>query len=131
MLLILWLCILKLEWKTWLIFNHWHQHSDDHYWSDACKHANWSYKLKKQSIMNYDFLMFWLWNCEDFVIATSANFITKEEKLQWFISYLLEKSCNQWWDYMMNICNHDEILDWKYYIEYLHAKLSNSEICYF
>ena len=31
----------------------------------------------------------------------------------------------------MSMCNHDEILDWKYYIEYLHARLSNSEICNF
>ncbi len=78
--------------------------------------------------MNYNFLMFWLQNCKDFIVATSFDFITKEKKLQWSTSYLSEKSCNQWWDHMMSMCNHDEILDWKYYIKYLHAKLSNSEI---
>ncbi len=31
----------------------------------------------------------------------------------------------------MSMCNHDEILDWKYYTEYLRARLSNSEICNF
>ncbi len=31
----------------------------------------------------------------------------------------------------MSMCNHDEILNWKYYIKYLRAKLSNSEICNF
>ncbi len=31
----------------------------------------------------------------------------------------------------MSMCNHDEILDWKYYTEYLHAKFNNSEICNF
>ncbi len=39
-----------------------------------------------------------------------------------------EKSCNQWWDHVMSICNCDKILNWKYYIEYLRAKLNNSEI---
>ncbi len=28
----------------------------------------------------------------------------------------------------MSMHNHDEKLNWKYYTEYLHAKLSNSEI---
>ncbi len=32
--------------------------------------------------MNYDFLMFWLWNCKDFMIIMLINFIMKEEKLQ-------------------------------------------------
>ncbi len=31
----------------------------------------------------------------------------------------------------MSMHNHDEIFDWKYYTEYLHARLSNSEICNF
>ena len=31
----------------------------------------------------------------------------------------------------MSMHNHDKKLNWKYYIEYLHAKLSNSEICNF
>ncbi len=31
----------------------------------------------------------------------------------------------------MSMHNHDEIFDWKYYIKYLRAKLSNSEICNF
>ena len=78
--------------------------------------------------MNYDFLMFWLQDCKDFIIATSSDFITKEEKLQWSASYLSEKSCNQWWDHMMSMHNHDEIFNWKYYIKYLHAKFNNSEI---
>ncbi len=78
--------------------------------------------------MNYNFLMFWLRDCKDFIVVTSSDFIMKEEKLQWSASYLSKKSCNQWWDHVMSICNHDEILDWKYYIEYLHVKLSNSEI---
>ncbi len=72
--------------------------------------------------------MFWLQNCKDFIVATSFDFITKKKKLQWSVSYLSKKSCNQWWDHVMSICNHDEILNWKYYIEYLCAKLSNSEI---
>ncbi len=78
--------------------------------------------------MNYDFLMFWLQDCKDFIIATSSDFIMKQEKLQWFILYLSEKSCNQWWDHVMSICNHDEKFNWKYYIEYLHAKLNNFKI---
>ncbi len=78
--------------------------------------------------MNYNFLMFWLQDCKHFIIVTSFDFIIKEEKLQWFASYLSEKSCNQWWDHVMSMCNHDEIFNWKYYIKYLHAKLSNSEI---
>jgi len=41
---------------------------------------------------------------------------------------LSKKSCNQWWDHMMSMYNHDEIFNWKYYIEYLCAKVSNSEI---
>ena len=127
-LLVLQLCILKLEWETQSISDHWWQHSDDHYWSNACKHVNWSCEFKKQSIMNYDFLMFWLQDCKDFIVVMLSDFITKEKKLQWFTSYLSEKFCNQWWDHVMSICNHDEILYWKYYIEYLHAKLSNSEI---
>ncbi len=81
--------------------------------------------------MNYNFLMFWLQDCKNFIVMMSSDFIMKEKKLQWFVSYLSEKSCNQWWDHVMNICNHDEILDWKYYIEYLHVKLNNSEICNF
>ncbi len=28
----------------------------------------------------------------------------------------------------MSMYNHDEILNWKYYIEYLHVKLNNFEI---
>ena len=28
----------------------------------------------------------------------------------------------------MSMCNHDEKLDWKYYTEYLRARLSNSKI---
>ncbi len=55
----------------------------------------------------------------------------KQEKLQWFELYLLKKSCNQWWNHVMSMCNHDEKFNWKYYIEYLRAKLSNSEICNF
>ncbi len=31
----------------------------------------------------------------------------------------------------MNMHNHDKKLNWKYYIEYLHIKLSNFEICNF
>ena len=130
-LLVLQLYILKLEWKTWLISDHWCQHSNDHYWSNACKHTNWSCESKEQSIMNYDFLMFWLQDCKDFIIMISFNFIMKQEKLQWFTSYLSEKSCNQWWDHVMSICNHDEKFNWKYYIKYLRAKLSNSKICNF
>ena len=72
--------------------------------------------------------MFWLRNCKDFMIATLFDFIMKKEKLQWFASYLSEKSCNQWWDHVMSMHNHDEKLNWKYYTEYLHAKLSNFEI---
>ncbi len=58
----------------------------------------------------------------------SSDFITKEEKLQWSASYLSEKSCNQWRDHVMSMRNRDEILNWKYYTEYLRAKLNNSEI---
>ncbi len=72
--------------------------------------------------------MFWLQDCKDFIIMILFDFIMKEEKLWWSASYLSEKSCNQWRDHVMSICNHDEILNWKYYIKYLHAKLSNSEI---
>ncbi len=127
-LLVLQLHVLKLKQKTRSIFDHQHQHSDDHYWSNARKHANQSCESKEQSITNYNFLMFWLRDCKDFIVTTSFDFIMKEEKLWWFTSYLSEKSCNQWRDHMMNMCNHDEIFNWKYYIEYLHAKLSNSEI---
>ncbi len=93
-LLVLQLYILKLKWKTWLISDHQHQHSDDHYWSNARKHANWSHESREQIITNYDFLMFWLQDCKDFIVATSSDFITKEEKLWWSASYLSEKSCN-------------------------------------
>ncbi len=127
-LLVLQLCILKLERETQSISDHRCQHSDDHYWSNVRKRVNQSCKSKEQSIMNYNFLMFWLWDCKDFIVATSSDFITKEEKLWWSTSYLSEKSCNQWRDHVMSMCNHDEILNWKYYTEYLHAKLSNSEI---
>ncbi len=127
-LLVLQLCILKLEREIRSISDHQCQHSDDHYWSDACKRANQSCKFREQSIMNYNFLMFWLQDCKDFIVVISFDFIMKEEKLQWFASYLSEKSCNQWRDHVMSMHNHDEILNWKYYIEYLHAKLSNSEI---
>jgi len=130
-LLVLQLYISKLEQETWSISDHWCQHSDDHYWSDACKRANWSYEFREQSITNYDFLMFWLRDCEDFIVATSSDFIMKQEKLQWSASYLSEKSCNQWWDHVMSMHNYDEKLNWKYYTEYLRAKLSNSEICNF
>ena len=75
--------------------------------------------------------MFWLQDCEDFIVMISSDFIMKQDKLQWSASYLSEKSHNQWWDHVMSICNHDEKLNWKYYIEYLCAKLSNSEICNF
>ncbi len=127
-LLALQLCILKLEQETWSISDHWCQHSDDHYWSDARKRANWSHKFREQSIMNYNSLMFWLQDCKDFIVMTSSDFITKQEKLRWSASYLSEKSCNQWWDHMMSMCNHDEKFNWKYYTEYLRAKLSNFEI---
>jgi len=127
-LLVLQLYVLKLEWEIWSISDHQCQHNDDHYWSDARKRVNWSHESREQSIMNYNFLMFWLRDCKDFIVATSSDFITKEEKLRWSALYLSEKSCNQWRDHVISICNHDEILDWKYYIEYLHAKLSNSEI---
>ncbi len=59
-LLVLQLHVSKLKRETWSISDHWYQHSDDHYWSNACKHANQSCESKEQSIMNYDFLMFWL-----------------------------------------------------------------------
>ncbi len=72
--------------------------------------------------------MFWLQDCKDFIVAMLSDFIMKEEKLQWSASYLSEKFCNQWWDHVMSMCNHDKIFNWKYYTEYLHAKLSNSEI---
>ncbi len=127
-LLVLQLYISKLERETWSISDHWCQHSDDHYWSNARKHVNQSCESRKQSIMNYDLLMFWLRDCEDFIVATSSDFITKEEKLRWSASYLSEKSCNQWRDHVMSMHNHDEIFNWKYYNEYLRAKLSNSEI---
>ncbi len=130
-LLVLQLYVLKLEQETWSISDHWWQHIDDHYWSDARKCANQSRESREQSIMNYNFLMFWLQDCKDFIVATLSDFITKEKKLRWFASYLSEKSCNQWWDHVMSMCNHDEIFNWKYYIEYLHAELSNSEICNF
>ncbi len=78
--------------------------------------------------MNYNSLMFWLQDCKNFIVMMSSDFIIKQEKLQWFASYLSEKSCNQWRDHVMSICNCDKKLNWKYYIEYLHAKLSNSEI---
>ncbi len=81
-LLVLQLCISKLKRKTWLISDHWCQHSDDHYWSDAHKRANQSHESREQSITNYDFLMFWLQDCKDFIVMMSSDFITKEEKLQ-------------------------------------------------
>ncbi len=127
-LLVLQLRVLKLERETRSIFDYQRQHSDDHYWSDTCKRANQSRKFREQNIMNYDSLMFWLRDCKDFIVTTSSDFIMKEEKLQWSASYLSEKSCNQWWDHVMSMHNHDEILNWKYYTEYLRAKLSNSEI---
>ncbi len=130
-LLALQLCILKLERETWSISDHWHQHSDDHYWSDARKHANRSRKSREQSVMNYNSLMFWLRDCKDFIVVMSSDFIMKQEKLRWSASYLSEKSCNQWWDHVISMHNHDEKLNWKYYIKYLRAKLSNSEICNF
>jgi len=127
-LLVLQLHVLKLEWETRSISDHRYQHNDDHYWSDARKHTNRSRKFREQSITNYDFLIFWLRDCKDFIVAMSFDFITKEEKLQWSASYLSEKSHNQWWDHVMNMHNYDEIFNWKYYIEYLRAKLNNSEI---
>ncbi len=130
-LLVLQLHVLKFERETRSIFDHRRQHSDDHYQSNARKRANRSCKFKEQSIINYDFLMFWLRDCKDFIVVTSSDFIMKKKKLRWSTSYLSEKSCNQWRDHVMSICNRDEILDWKYYTEYLHAKLSNSEICNF
>ncbi len=130
-LLVLQLCVSKLKRETQSISDHRCQHSDDHYRSNARKRANRSCESREQSVTNYDFLMFWLRDCEDFIVATSSDFITKEEKLRWSASYLSEKSRNQWRDHVMSMCNHDEILDWKYYTEYLRAKLSNSEICNF
>ncbi len=127
-LLALQLRISKLERKTRSISDHRRQHSDDHYRSDARKRANRSRESREQSVTNYDFLMFWLQDCEDFIVATSSDFITKQEKLRWSASYLSEKSRNQWRDHVMSMRNHDEKLDWKYYTEYLRAKLSNSEI---
>ena len=128
---VLQLCILKLKRETSSISDHRCQHSDDYYWSDARKCANQSYEFRKQSITNYNFLMFWLQDCKDFIVTTSSDFITKEKKLRWSASYLSEKSCNQWQDHVMSMHNHDEIFNWKYYTEYLHAKISNSEICNF
>ncbi len=81
-LLVLQLCISKLEQKIWLISDHWYQHSDDHYWSDVRKHVNQSCEFKEQSITNYDFLMFWLQDCENFIVMMSFDFIMKQEKLQ-------------------------------------------------
>ncbi len=130
-LLALQLRVSKLKRETRSISDHQHQHSDDHYWSDARKRANWSRKFREQSIMNYNFLMFWLQDCKDFIVTTSSDFIMKQEKLRWSASYLSEKSCNQWRDHVMSMHNHDEKFNWKYYTEYLHAKLSNSEICNF
>ncbi len=127
-LLVLQLHVSKLEQETRSISDHWCQHSDDHYWSDARKRANQSCESREQSIMNYDFLMFWLRDCKDFIVAMSSDFIMKQEKLRWSASYLSEKSRNQWWDHVMSMCNHDEKLDWKYYTEYLRARLNNSEI---
>ncbi len=127
-LLVLQLRVSKLEQEIWSISDHRCQHSDDHYWSDARKRANRSRESREQSITNYDFLMFWLRDCEDFIVATSFDFMTKQEKLRWSASYLSEKSCNQWRDHVMSMCNRDEKLDWKYYTEYLRAKLSNFEI---
>ncbi len=80
-LFVLQLCILKLKQETWSISDHQRQHSDNHYWSDACKRANWSCESKEQSIINYNFLMFWLQDCKDFIVMMSFNFIIKEEKL--------------------------------------------------
>ncbi len=77
-LLALQLHVSKLERETQSISDHWHQHSDDHYWSDARKRANQSHESREQSITNYDFLMFWLRDCEDFIVATSSDFITKQ-----------------------------------------------------
>ncbi len=130
-LLVLQLHVSKLEQETRSISDHWCQHSDNHYWSDARKRANQSCESREQSIMNYDFLMFWMFwlrDCKDFIVAMSSDFIMKQEKLRWSASYLSEKSRNQWWDHVMSMCNHDEKLDWKYYTEYLHARLNNSEI---
>ncbi len=82
MLLILQLCISKLKQETWSTSDHQCQHNNNHYWSDAHKRANQSRKLKKQSIINYDFLMFWLQDCKNFMNMTSVDFIMKKEKLQ-------------------------------------------------
>ncbi len=121
-LLVLQLCISKLKREIRSISDHRCQHSD------ARKRANRSRESREQNITNYNFLMFWLRDCEDFIVAISSDFITKQEKLRWSASYLSEKSCNQWRDHVMSMCNHDEKLDWKYYTEYLRAKLSNFEI---
>ncbi len=94
-LLVLQLHVSKLERETRSISDHRRQHSDDHYWSDARKRANQSRESREQSITNYDFLMFWLRDCEDFIVATSSDFITKQEKLRWSASYLSEKSRNE------------------------------------
>jgi hypothetical protein len=51
-LLVLQLYVLKLKRKTQSISDHRHQHSD------ARKHVNRFRESKKQSIMNYDFLIF-------------------------------------------------------------------------
>ncbi len=39
--------------------------------------------------MIHDFLMFWLQDCKDFIVMTSSDFITKEEKLQYHVKVKL------------------------------------------
>ncbi len=75
-----------------------------------------------------NFSMFWLQDCKNFIVMILFDFIIKQEKLQWFTSYLSKKFCNQWWDHVMSMHNCNEKFNWKYYIKYLHAKLNNSKI---
>ena len=119
-LLVLQLYVLKLEWEIWSISDHQCQHNDDHYWSDARKRVNWSHESREQSVMNYNFLMFWLQDCKNFIVMTSSDFIMKEEKLQWSASYLSEKSCNQWWDHVMRSCDEHAQSWWDTQLKVLH-----------
>ena len=127
-LLALQLRVSELERGTRSTSGHRRQHSDDHYRSDARKRANRPREPREQSVTNYDSLMSWLRDCEDFIAAASSDFTTEEEKLRWSASYLSEKPRNQWRDHVTSMRNRCEVPDWKYYTEYLRARLSNPEI---
>ena len=103
--------------------SHRREHSDDHYRDITRRKRERFANSKEQTCLNYNHLVQWIRDCEEYIEYDLRDFSIEIEKIRWFVSKLKFSKKTQWRAHADNLVENSI---WKNYIFYLKSRLSNA-----